>query len=538
MKKGFLFFFMFLSTIGFAQEDAWVYFNTKTNAQPYYDTPLLMLSQRSIDRRVRQSIALDLKDVPIDVAYINQIKLVAGLTVKAKSKWLNAIHVRGTQAVINSLKNFSFVNKVDFANKALNQTGKVAVGAKNTSQNTISETKVAYAYGTSENQIKMLNGHVLHEQNYTGTGKIIAVMDAGFPGVNTALPFKRLRDNNQILGGYDYVSRNDNFYTGDSHGTLVLSTMGGYQENALVGTAPDASYYLFITEDANSENPIEESLWVEAAEKADSLGVDVINTSLGYFEYDNTNYNHTYSELNGVTAFMSRGAEIAFSRGMIVVASAGNEGTTSNPHVAVPADAVSVLAIGAVSATKIKASFSSIGPSYDGRIKPDLMAQGVSAVVSDPSGNISTADGTSFSGPIMAGMIASFWQAFPQKTNKQIRDLVVKSADRYTSPSAQYGYGIPNFSTALNAGSLGVDDFNFSKLITYPNPTFDYVSFTFPESISNGKVIIYSFLGQKVLEQEISGQTDSVSLLGLTNGTYIYKIESDTFSKSGKVIKQ
>lgn len=529
---------MFLSTIGFAQEDAWVYFNTKTNAQPYYDTPLLMLSQRSIDRRVRQSIALDLKDVPIDVAYINQIKLVAGLTVKAKSKWLNAIHVRGTQAVINSLKNFSFVNKVDFANKALNQTGKVAVDAKNTSQSTISETKVAYAYGTSENQIKMLNGHVLHEQNYTGTGKIIAVMDAGFPGVNTALPFKRLRDNNQILGGYDYVSRNDNFYTGDSHGTLVLSTMGGYQENALVGTAPDASYYLFITEDASSENPIEESLWVEAAEKADSLGVDVINTSLGYFEYDNINYNHTYSELNGVTAFMSRGAEIAFSRGMIVVASAGNEGTTSNPHVAVPADAVSVLAIGAVSATKIKASFSSIGPSYDGRVKPDLMAQGVSAVVSDPSGNISTADGTSFSGPIMAGMIASFWQAFPQKNNKQIRDLVVKSADRYTSPSAQYGYGIPNFSTALNAGSLGVDDFNFSKLITYPNPTFDYVSFTFPESISNGKVIIYSFLGQKVLEQEISGQTDSVSLLGLTNGTYIYKIESDTFSKSGKVIKQ
>ena len=397
------------------------------------------------------------------------------------------------------------------------------------------KTKIDYAYGTSANQIQMLNGQVLHQQNYTGSGKIIAVLDAGFPGVNTTQPFQRLRDNNQILGGYNFVLRNPDFYTGVSHGTSVLSTMGGYKESSLVGTAPDASYYLFITEDDTSENPVEESLWVEAAEKADSLGVDIINTSLGYFEYDNTAYSHTYSEMNGTTTYMSRGAEIAFSRGMIIVASAGNSGNSADPHIAVPADAVSVIAVGAVNSAKSLASFSSIGPSSDNRIKPDVMAQGQTDVLSDELGNIVTANGTSFSSPIMAGMVACLWQAFPLKTNKEIRDLIIKSGDRYATPNNQYGFGIPNFSLAL---TLSVDAFSKNDFIFYPNPVNDSISISLPGGHDKGSFLIYNVLGQKISDNDITSQTSNISLKSLDKGIYVYKLESGVFSKTGKIIKQ
>ena len=536
MKKCFLFLLLGLSTIAFSQqEDAWIYFKAKSNQQSYYESPLLMLSQRALDRRKTQNIAIDLKDVPIEATYISQVKSVKGISVMAKSKWMNALHVRGTQALINSLKGLAFVDKVDFANKSLNQTGKIVNLIKQKVESKTRKTKVNYSYGPSENQIKMLNGDILHQQNYTGAGKVIAIMDAGFLGVDKTQPFERLRINSQILGGYNFVLRNSDVYTSDDHGTSVLSTMGGYTENKLVGTAPDASYYLFITEDVPTENPVEESLWVEAAEKADSLGVDVINTSLGYFEFDNAAYNHTYNDMNGTTAFISRGAEIAFSRGIIVVASAGNEARSSKPFIGAPADAVSVLAVGAVNSVKTRASFSSIGPSSDGRIKPDIMAKGVATTLSNRYGDIVTADGTSFSAPVIAGMVASFWQAFPMKTNKEIRQLIIESSDRYTKPDNFYGYGIPDFSRAL---TLSVQDLTKRYFVAYPNPTSDFISVEFPESFNKGTVVFYTILGQKVLEQQLSGPIETFSLKSLSKGIYIYKIESDSFSKSGKIIKQ
>lgn len=536
MKKNCTIFFLLFSVLAFSQEDAWVYFKAKSNPQLYYDTPLEMLSQRALDRRTQQKIALDVKDVPINPAYINQVKTSLGISVMAKSKWLNAVHVRGSQTYINALKLLSFVDKIDFANKALNQAGNTAKVFKVKRPSKIKKEKVELAYGLSENQIKMLNGDVLHQQNFTGAGKIIAVLDAGFSGVNTAQPFQRLREQNQILGGYDFVSRNSNFYALNSHGTNVLSSMGGYTADKLVGTAPDASYYLFITEDDTSENPVEESLWVEAAEKADSLGVDIIQSSLGYFEYDNPAYSHTYKDMNGTTNFISKGAEIAFSKGMIVVASAGNEGSTSEPHIGAPADAQSVIAVGGVASDEIRANFSSIGPSFDGRIKPDVMAQGVAAVVSDQNGNIITVNGTSFSSPITAGMIACLWQALPHKTNAEIRDLLLQSADKYTVPTSLYGFGIPDFSLAL-ANGLSMESNSKDYFVAYPNPTTDVVSVSFPENFSNGKMVMYSVIGKKVLEQNVSSSLDSFSLEALNKGVYFYKIISDTFSKTGKIIK-
>ena len=537
MIRFYLFSFLMITAASFAQQDAWVYFNAKPNSQFYSNSPLEMLSQRALDRRTAQNIALDFKDIPAEQTYIDQIKATSGLTVMAKSKWMNAIHVRGQQAAINSLSLLSFVTKVDFADKSLNQAAKTAKSIQLKKVDKAKKTKIDYAYGSSSNQIKMLNGHVLHQQNYTGLGKIIAVMDAGFPGVNTIQPFQRLRDNKQILGGYNYVSRDPEFYTGVSHGTSVLSSMGGYKENSLVGTAPDASYYLFITEDDSSENPVEESLWVEAAEKADSLGVDIINTSLGYFDFDNEAYNHTYSEMNGTSAFMSRGAEIAFSRGMILVTSAGNSGNSSNPHIAVPADAVSVLAVGAVNSSEIKSFFSSVGPSFDRRIKPDVMAQGQAVIVSDAAGNIVTADGTSFSSPIMAGMVACLWQAFPEKTNQEIRDLILQSSDKFLVPNNQYGYGIPDFNLAVT-NQLDLN-FNYKDdFIIYPNPTSDFITVSLPSKFEFGTIFLYTTLGQKILEQKVTPQSSIVSLKTLEKGMYFYKMESLGFSKTGKILKQ
>src|SRR6476620_3366383 len=228
MKNVYFKILCFISIAGFSQEDAWVYFNAKPNAQFYFDNPLSMLSQRALDRRTMQDIPLDIKDVPIEQSYVDAVDAVAGITVMARSKWLNAIHVRGSQSAINALAGLSFVSEVLFANHSLNSrnSNHTEVGHVNKTM----DTQIVFPYGNSANQIQMLNGHLLHQQDYTGTGKIIAVLDAGFPEVDVIQPFARIRDNNQILGGYNFVAGNEDYYSGNSHGTMVLSTMAGYTE--------------------------------------------------------------------------------------------------------------------------------------------------------------------------------------------------------------------------------------------------------------------------------------------------------------------
>ena len=539
MKKLLLFLLLISSFIGFAQQDAWVYFTDKPDSANYLANPLTMLTQKSLDRRTAQNIALDVKDVPIYASYISQITNATGITVKAKSKWLNALHIRGSVENIQILTSLSFVDHIYFADKTLNTntSSKSASTAAFQAINKTLDTQINFAYGNSNNQIAMLGGDLLHQQNFTGTGKTIAVMDVGFPGVNTAAPFQRLNTNSQILGGYNYVGASENFYTGETHGTLVLSTMGGYVENSLIGTAPDASYYLFITEDPINETPLEESFWVEAAEEADRLGVDIITTSLGYFGYDNPNYSYTYEDMNGLTSFASRGADVAFSRGIICVTSAGNTGSTVNPHITVPAEAVTTLAVGAVNAAGLYANFSSIGPSFDGRIKPDVVAQGVQAVVSDPSGNIGLANGTSFAGPITAGMVACLWQALPTKTNAEIIQIIKESASIFANPTPQLGYGIPNYYTALST-TLGTMAFEKESVLLYPNPVKDVLNIILDSFSANTNVEIYSALGQKVLQIKISSSNVSLPMSEIPSGLYFCKINSGTKTTIKKFIKQ
>jgi hypothetical protein len=538
MKK-ILFLLLFMASfVGFAQQDAWVYFTDKPDAATYLANPLTMLTQKSLDRRTAQNIALDVKDVPVFPSYITQITNATGITVMAKSKWLNALHVRGSIENIQQLDTFSFVQSIEFADKTLNTTNapKLTSIAENQLVAKNLETQVTFAYGNSSNQISMLGGDLLHQQNFTGTGKTIAVLDSGFLGVNTAAPFQRLFTNNLILGGYNYVTQSTNFYTSGTHGTLVLSTMGGYVENVLVGTAPDAFYYLFVTEDGASENPVEESYWVQAAEEADRLGVDIINTSLGYFGYDNPNYSHTYEDMDGVTAFASRGADIAFSRGIICVTSAGNSGSSSNPYISVPADAVHTLAVGAVNASGLYASFSSIGPSYDLRVKPDVVAQGVQAVVANPSGTIGLANGTSFSGPITAGMVACLWQALPTKTNAEIMQIIKQSASIYANPTPQLGYGIPNFNTAL-LNTLNISEQEQWDVFLYPNPASDFLKINSSGLEQDVTLQLFSTLGQKVLEMKSNAQTITIPISQLAPGMYFCTISSGARETTHKFIK-
>ncbi|MFY0604143.1 MAG: S8 family serine peptidase [Flavobacteriaceae bacterium] len=536
MQKVLLFLCFIYSSILFAQEDAWVYFVDKPNASTFLNNPTSMLSQRALDRRSKQNISVDFTDVPIDITYYNAIKNVTGITVLAKSKWLNAIHVRGNQSDIDGLETlFSFVLKIDFANKLLNNRG---VSQQQTAHHLEKlNTNENFNYGNATNQIEMLKGDYLHEEGYTGDGMIIAILDAGFPNVNTLSGFQRLRDHNKILGGYNFVERTNNFYSRDSHGTHVLSDIGGYLENQFVGTAPDASFYLFITEDYQRETPLEESLWVEAAEKADSLGVDVINTSLGYSTFDNSNYNYTYADMDGKTTFISRGAELAASRGMLLVNSAGNSGSSAWFYVTAPADAPSILTVGAVDASRNLASFSSRGPTFDNRIKPDVMAQGRSSgIINYISGNPTSASGTSFSSPIMAGSVACLWQAFPNKTSEEIIQTIKNSADRATVPDNNFGYGIPDFQLAYTVLSeqndIGLKDVNI-----YPNPVSNQLSFTFTNNQSEYQIDVYNVIGKKVISY-IDLTSNSIDVSSLSRGIYILKMIHQSEYKTFKLIKR
>lgn len=514
-------------------EDAWVYFKNKPNEASFMSNPLQMLTQRALDRRIKYNISLDTRDVPIESSFVAQINNSEGITILARSKWLNALHIQGSESNIRNLEELNFVDRVEFANKSIAFGGKESESLKLGAHYQKFQAEEEFEYGEASNQIEMMNGQVLHEDDFTGKGMQIAVIDAGFPNVDNFEAFKRIRDNQQILGGYNFVERTEDFYTGGTHGTAVLSTIAGYVENEFVGTAPDASFYLFISEDMANETPLEESLWVEAAEKADSLGVDVLNTSLGYYTFDNPNYDYTYNDLNGKTTFISRGAEIAFSRGMIVVNSAGNEGNKEWKYIIAPADSEFVLSIGAVNSSGSIASFSSFGPTFDGRLKPDVCAQGVGAAIIDDRGNISLSNGTSFASPILAGLATCLWQAFPDKNNKEIVQLIKESGHLYSNPTYQEGFGIPNFDAIYDSEK----EDEVTELVVYPNPTKEKVHFKIPSGIETIEVSFMNFIGQTIYSKTIERNVSFVDISFLESGIYMLQVQYDNSTEIIKIIK-
>ena len=539
MKKRLHWVFLLIPFITFAQdEDAWVFFVDKENVSESIANPISILTQEAIDRKEMHGVAIDERDVPVNESYISQVKAQTGIIVLAKSKWFNCVHVRGSQEEIDALEDLQFVDSIEYADDSLTTRASNGFGFVKGDPEDNNQQRVDYTYGATENQVTMLSADFLHQQDFTGAGMIVAVLDSGFPGVDTNAGFARVRDNGRLLDGYDFVDRvDDEFaFSNSSHGTRTASDIVGFIEDQFVGTAPDAFLYCFRTEDVNSENPVEESYWVEAAERADSLGVDVINTSLGYRGYDNPAYSYTYEDMNGQTAFISRGSNIAFEKGMLLVTSAGNSGTGM---IGAPADAPGVLTVGAVNSNDDYVSFSSIGPSSDGRVKPDVMAKGQSSAVITAAGNIDTSNGTSFSSPIMAGAVTSLWQAFPERTNAEIMQFVRESAHLFNAPTPQMGYGIPNFEDAFNAFVLSVEGSAFAKAYTVsPDPANSVFQVQFPEGSSQARILVYDLLGKRVLSKEISKTNNSIDVHTLTSGVYIIQIQDSERSTTQKLIKQ
>ncbi|NNF81712.1 MAG: S8 family serine peptidase [Flavobacteriaceae bacterium] len=534
MKKELLLIAVFaLHFCGMAQvEDAWVFFTDKENVVSSLANPISILTQDAIDRKANHGVSIDERDVPVNEAYITQVKNETGISVWAKSKWFNAIHVRGTIDDINALLDLNFVDNVEFANRDLNTNREMnPIEDKFAIEN----TRVDFNYGNTLNQVEMLNLQSLHEQDYTGSGVVIAVMDSGFPGVNTISPFQRMRDAGNLMGGYDFVDQTADVYAFSSsdHGTKVLSTMGGFIQDQFVGTAPDATYYLFRTEDVFSETPVEESYWVEAAERADSLGVDVINTSLGYKGYDNPNYSYSSADMDGQTAFITRGADIAAEKGIFLVNSAGNSGTNG---VNAPADAAGVFSIGAVDSAGNYASFSSQGSLVQPVHKPDVMARGAASYVINFAGNMTQNNGTSFSSPIMAGAVACLMQALPNIEVNTLKDAIRESASQFSSPDFMMGYGIPDFGEALTIG-LSLAEVTDLEFRAWPNPVDEILYFNLPAEVESVQVRIFDVLGKLVLDTSILNNQPYADLRSLSSGIYMAQIQYSAANKTIKLIK-
>lgn len=535
MKTIFTFSLLIISYFTTAQDIVLIKFTDKPSSDTYFANPTTMLTQKALDRRAKYNIELNIQDVPVEASYVTQVEAL-GIQTIAVSKWFNGVFAWMTETQISQAENLSFVAEVEslvrnpgLLKNIIPVADKFQLETQNASFNVFD-----FNYGVTETQVTQLNLDYLHNLGFTGEGLTIAVLDNGFPGVDEVSGFAYIRNNGQIKGGYNFVDGNDDIYSQGTHGTVVLSTIAGYLENQYVGTAIDADFYLYITENTDGEMPDEEIFWIAAAEEADRIGVDVINTSLGYNEFDDSRYNYTYEDMDGQTAFITRGAQIAAEKGMMIVNSAGNSGNDSWHYITAPADGVDVFTIGAVDDSGNPAGFSSYGPTADGRIKPDVAAHGSWTYVIDPDGSIGNSSGTSFSSPIMTGAMACFIQAFPEVHPMILRQKVRESANHFNNPTGQLGYGIPNFEEAYNL-VLSVSEVDAANTISiYPNPTKDFINVQSEKEIKSLQLI--SVEG-KVIQKNLN--STKINLNGLPNGIYFLKVElSNGRIQFEKVVKK
>lgn len=412
----------------------------------------------------------------------------------------------------------------------------------------IPKRTTAFNYGNSLNQVAMLGGDAMHAAGFTGQGVLIAVLDAGFSNANNIAPLDSLFTSGRIVGTWDFVDNEQDVFDDDAHGSMVLSVMGGNSPGELIGTAPHASYLLLRSENAPAEAIIEEYNWASAAEYADSAGAHIINSSLGYTVFDDPVQNHTYANLDGNTTPITRAADIASAKGMVVCNSAGNEGNGSWFRISAPADADSILAVGAVDAAGLNVGFSGKGPSADGRVKPDVSAEGFGTIVADPwnGTGVFGASGTSFSSPLTAGMVATLWQCSPNSSSQSLVNAIRQSASQFSNPDSLLGYGIPDFVVAcmMLSGINPALSENGEALIIDGNPFTNELIFSyFSKTASTGTAYLYDITGRKVWQSNLdiapmSNNKTSIPTTNLSKGVYILSISSGEDVQTKQVIKQ
>lgn len=519
-----------------------VLFNDKNNSPYSVNTPLDFLSQKAIDRRFKQGITIKPTDFPPNPAYISSIQQT-GATVIYKSRWMNAALVEASETQKNTILGLPSVKGIEF-NRPLKQVRQQSVKDKFAIENTESLN-----YGDATAQIQLLGADAMHNLGFHGEGMLVALLDDGFLNVNTSACLQHLVQQNKIVKVYDFVDNDNTVYTQGGHGTAVLSTMAGYIENQMISPAFGASVALFRTEDISSETPLEEANWLFAAEMADSLGADIISSSLGYSTFDNSVDNYTPSMMDGKTALSTRAADLAAATGMVVVISAGNSGNDPSWQIiTAPADADSVLAIGAVTRTGEYASFSSRGNSADGRIKPDVVAVGSGTALCNTSVFASTSNGTSFSAPLVAGLVAGFWQANPYLTAQEVTRAIRKSGHQFSSPTIQLGYGYANFSrantTVLNDFPLTAIEPNADLVSVMVQPSNKAnVILKFSNTLINNSLRV-SFIDQstqQIVYQDtftlLVNQVTKTLSLNMLSPTILLRIEDLTQKKTLKIMR-
>lgn len=537
---------LFLAATLFAQGQIatniyWVQFTDKNDSPYSIDNPEAFLSPRALQRRANQGIGIDEYDLPVNPQYLQAVA-DCGAQLLNPSKWLNGVSIYTTQSsVLEAINALEFVETVrNCPNNLKAQEMKERWLANEMKASEHQSVSKGY-YGGGATQINQINGMALHDSGYQGEGVVIAVLDGGFIGADSHPCFDNMREEGRLLGVRDFVYGSTSVYSQSSHGTSCLSTMAAYVPNTFVGTAPKASYYLFHTEDGYTENIVEEYNWVSGAELADSLGADVCSTSLGYVDFDMGQWDHPFEHFDGKTAPMSIGAEIAASRGIICLNSAGNNGDSWNGEctLGIPADAEHILSIGAVDRSRTRAYFSSVGPTYDGRIKPDVMAMGQETYVADAYGDYYNGSGTSFSNPVMAGAVACLRQAYPYASVQEICDIVRESGDRSTNPDVYYGYGIPDFGNALEMLHVAEQPLQAEEIINvYPNPSNGDVHVALKGG-HQAEVNVYDFMGRQLYTYNFNGLNHSSLeryLNTLGTGVYFIKAISDAGSQTLKVV--
>jgi serine protease AprX len=444
------------------------------NGTPYsLSNPISFLSQRSIHRRTRYSITIDSTDLPVNSSYINQIKNVPNVTVLNISKWLNAVTIQTSDVnAIATINGFSFVRSSSgiaakmrsVTNIPGQENSKIDKNFSPPYNSNLRTEQVAanyYDYGTSSfNEIHLHNGEFLHNVGLRGQGMQIAMLDNGFNNytLSSYHAFDSVNANHQVLGTWDFVAGEQDVSNDGNHGMSCFSTIAANIPGQFVGKAPKANFWLYQTEDNNSEQLIEEFNWACGAEKADSSGADILSSSLGYATFDSVIINsvkmanpndHSYADMNGNTTIAVNAADLAAKKGMLVFIANGNSGNSPWHYLDTPADGDSVISVGAVNSNGVVGSFSSYGPSADGRIKPDVTSIGVAAVLQAAGGSIAMGNGTSFACPNMAGLATCLWQGFPEFDNMKIRSALWQAGSITNIPDDRIGYGIPDMKKAF-----------------------------------------------------------------------------------------
>jgi len=529
MKKFLLTFTLLLSLITAMAQDRYIIFlKDKANSPFSISNPSNYLSARAIARKTRMNIFIDSLDIPVNPAYVTAIKNT-GAIVLNKSKWLNTITVEADTAQAIAIGNLSYVKrykKVFGSNVYKTSVNKFPEENIVNPSNKIDSSK----YGNAWNQTKMLNADYLHQSGLTGSTMQIAIIDAGFRNTNTHSAFDSLRIKNQIIGTWNFTDNTSFVYDYSNHGTSVLSCIGANVPDTMIGMAPDAKFYLLKTEEEATEYIVEEYNWAAAAEYADSAGADIINSSLGYTEYDAASQSYTYADMNGITAPVTIAADIAVDKGVLVINSAGNSGSGAWFYIGAPADGKNVLSVGAVDPTKMIAGFSSNGPTADGRTKPDVVAQGGPAWIAKANtGGFGYGSGTSFSGPIIAGFSACAFELYkiqyPGANPLQFKAWMKEHADNSMNPNNQYGWGLPN---GRKLFVLGINHLNKSKITLYPNPVNDFCQFNIPNTQS-AEIAIYTSTGALLKKEKLQSAIGNFKFetANLYTGLYVIKIKTE-----------